>query len=256
MHTRFASFRNAPQTIGVLPLGRAPLSADLVHDPDFVSDARATPRASHASRLLGLLRATSVLALGEAFSDPSRGDSKGKSGRVLERLGQLNNRLRIENRCNDSAGGFESVLRAAEQRPRIRYDALILFVSVPALLCASDADALRSSSAGALAAASAMAKRCYLVAAIDNAAACAMSKVEELTFVNETSAGVILQLACTQAGACLLPLVADDEDASIPHGLLRSGNFSVDGFHPASDSPDMWTARLLQQPALAQLVFN
>jgi hypothetical protein len=225
MHTRFASFRNAPQTIGVLPLGRAPLSADLVHDPDFVSDARATPRASHASRLLGLLRATSV-------------------------------RLRIENRCNDSAGGFESVLRAAEQRPRIRYDALILFVSVPALLCASDADALRSSSAGALAAASAMAKRCYLVAAIDNAAACAMSKVEELTFVNETSAGVILQLACTQAGACLLPLVADDEDASIPHGLLRSGNFSVDGFHPASDSPDMWTARLLQQPALAQLVFN
>lgn len=256
MHMSFTSLRNAPEMIQVLPLGRAALCPALDSDLDVSQSMKTAPWACRASRLLGNLRATSVLALGDAFSNPSGGDDRGKSDRVLERLGQLNTRLRIESRCDDSAGGFESVISALEQRPRSRFDALILFVRLKAVLSASEADALRSRAARALAAASVIAKRCFLVAAIDSEATWEISNEEGRLYDQENSASAILQRACSQAQACLLALETDDDEASIPNRLMPAGNFSVDGFNPGLDSPEMWTARLLQQPALAELIFN
>ena len=245
--------RSSAAVLGVLPFGHLPVSRDAIAFRGSASrrawGARWVEGFSH---LLQRMRATSVLALGDAFGPPGNAGAQGMSALVLQRLSQLNARLRIDNRCDDSAGGFAAALAAASKKPLIRHDALILFVTVKPWLPADEAAALQTLAAQALEASALVARRCFVVGAIDEHAALPPASAAS----ERVPSADLLEALCERAGACWLALEEEEEDASLPGCAMPAENFSVDGFHPTSDSPAMWTAKLLERPELAELVFS
>lgn len=217
--------------------------------PDSGWRARCSARLAAVARLG---RGTAVLAAGDAFADAADG---GKSEQVLRRLQTLNPRLRIHNACaaGDGLAAAGLVARAVERR---RFDAVIVFVGN------AEAEQLDTSSGYVEMAETALhdlarvGRRVFLVGAFDHSwvaswGADASPARDRPQWLERT-----LRHLCELHGAEWMPLQEDDECSILLPAAAASLNFSVGGFHPLRDGHEMWTARMLQQPALAQLVFR
>lgn len=194
-------------------------------------------------------RGTSVLALGESFGDVCE---IGKAARVVERLSRLNPALRVVSQC---AAGQD--LRAAGMlaaaHGRRSFDAALVFVG-PAQLGALDTEQnFFEAAEQAIAAIARASRRAFLVTAlgVQNSVGLPESDVvaRRRRWLERT-----LQDLCARNGVEWVPLL--EEEGCVVSENPSSHNFSVDGFRPVSDPHEMWTARMLEQPALAQLVFH
>ncbi|MES2186422.1 MAG: hypothetical protein V4505_17865 [Pseudomonadota bacterium] len=194
-------------------------------------------------------RGTRVLALGDSFG--SRREP-GKSAQVVERLQKLNPALRVESLCGPGLGLLDAGV-AAGTYARRSFDAALVFLGPAQIASLDDHDNFAEQADGALQAIAAVARRPFLVTAFD--AGTRAGRVPD-----RAAAGRVRWLERTLRHLCELHGVEwvrlSAEEGSIAAAPEVSDNFSVDGFRPATDRHEMWTARMLQQPALAQLVFH
>ena len=194
-------------------------------------------------------RGTSVLALGESFNDVSE---TGKSAQVVQRLSQLNPALRVVSQCA-AAQDLEGAGRLAAVYGRRSFDAVLVFVGPAQLQVIEPGDDFADAADLALAAIARTARRAFLVTAFDMQAPVAWPESTDFErrrrWLERT-----LQNLCARHGVAWVPLL--EEEGCVVSPSRGSHNFSVDGFRPMADPHEMWTARMLEQPALARLVFH
>jgi hypothetical protein len=194
-------------------------------------------------------RGTSVLALGDSFGSLRE---PGKSTQVVERLRRLNPALRIESLCGPGLDLLDAGV-AAGTYARRSFDAALVFLGAAQVASLDADDNFAERADAALRSIAGVARRPFLVTAFDAGTrdGWAHDRVaaRRVRWLERT-----LRHLCELHGVEWVRLSA--EEGSIASAPEASDNFSVDGFRPATDRHEMWTARMLQQPALAQLVFH
>lgn len=194
-------------------------------------------------------RGSSVLALGESFGDVSEA---GKAAQVVHRLSRLNPALRVVSHCaasQDLAGAG----RAAAAYGRRSFDAALVFIGPAQLEAFDEQENFADAAEHAMAAIARVSRGAFLVTAFDGQTQPGLPQSAILArrkrWLERT-----LQHVCARHGVAWVPLL--EEEGCVVSAGRASHNFSVDGFRPVVDPHEMWTARMLEQPALAQLVFH
>lgn len=194
-------------------------------------------------------RGTSVLVLGDSFANVSE---TGKSAQVVQRLSRLNPALRVVSHCA-AAQDLVAAGRVAAVYGRRNFDAALVFVGPAQLEALEDEENFADAAGHAVAAIARSSRRVFMVAAFDLQDARGFPQSVILSrrrrWLERT-----LQDACARHGVAWVPLL--EEEGCVTSARLASHNFSVDGFRPFMDAHEMWTARMLEQPALARLVFH
>ena len=194
-------------------------------------------------------RGTSVLALGESFGDASE---TGKAGQVVQRLSRLNPALRVVSQCAASQD-LLAAGRLAAGYGRRSFDAVLVFIGPAQLHAFENEGNFEEAAEHALAAIARSGRRAFLITALD--VQVPPGQPESAIFARRRRwLERTLRELCGRHGVEWVPLL--EEEGCVVSGGVGSLNFSVDGFRPVEDPHEMWTARMLEQPALAQLVFH
>ena len=194
-------------------------------------------------------RGTSVLALGESFGDVSE---TGKAAQVVQRLSRLNPSLRVVSHCAASQD-LPGAGRLAAAYGRRSFDAALVFIGPAQLQALESEENFAEAADQAVAAIARASRRAFLVTAFDVQGPLGQPGSAILTrrrrWLERT-----LQDLCSRHGVAWVPLL--EEEGCLASAGVASHNFSVDGFRPDAAPHEMWTARMLEQPALARLVFH
>lgn len=173
---------------------------------------------------------TRLLALGDTCG--SAGEA-GKGVQTVERLCTLNPSLRLANHCRPGDTLRDAARKAAEL-PKSAAHLAIVFVT------SSDDEMDSSADRGtSLTTIAGVARKVFIVAACTDPGQGSFDALQE---------------DCDALGIEFIRLAP--EDGTVRDAPVRSDNFSVDGFLPHRDRPELWTACMLQRPALARLVFH